>query len=168
MVAAGNHHALGILYQRYSGSVFGVAARVLGNGCDAEDLVHDVFVEAWQKAGTYDPTRGTVRSWFHVRARCRALDRLRSPANSRLRSLEEAGLDARPAPESFDPSLAPDQQRVREALSALRRPKREVVELAYFGGLSSSEIAERLGLPVGTVKSRVRAGVEALRLALGQ
>ncbi|MEM1416935.1 MAG: sigma-70 family RNA polymerase sigma factor, partial [Myxococcota bacterium] len=122
------------------------------------DAVHDLFVEVWQRAGDFDPRRGSVRTWIAMRLRSRCLDRLR-----RAKVRENKAPEARP-PEPPDViKRAVDEPKVRAALEQLGAPHREVVLLSYFAGLSSTEIAERLSIPVGTVKSRMRAALTALR-----
>ena len=158
-IASGDRGALASLYDRWAPPLLALAVRLVRERREAEDLLHDVFVEVWQKSGTYDPARGTVRAWLLVRLRSRALDRVKSAAVSRAAPLEAAAERARDA----DPSLAPDRARVRAALEALPAPQRAVLELGYFDGLSSSEMAARLDVPVGTVKSRVAAALAKLR-----
>lgn len=165
-LALGEKSALTELYKRLAPTAFALALRLLGNWREAEDVLHDVFLESWQKVHTYDPRRGSVRSWILVRTRSRALDRLRSPARTRSSSLDEMHDGQRPVPESDDPARAADRATVRAAVAALPQAKRQVLEMAYFGGLSSTEISQRLGIPVGTVKSRVRAGLTELRKRL--
>lgn len=161
-MAHGDRAAFGALYDRYAGLLLALAARMLRTRREAEDLVHDVFLEAYRHAGAYDERRGTVRAWLVLRLRSRALDRLRSGAYSKVVSL-----DARtgaPEPESHeDPSAAPDRATVRRALAALPSEQRVVLELAYFDGRSHSEVADELGLPVGTIKSRLARALVRLR-----
>jgi len=163
--AGGDRHALAQLYDRYAALLLGVAQRILGSPREAEDLVHDVFLEAWKQAGQYDPARGSVRTWLLMRLRSRALDRKKS-AHGRTVPLEMEGSLEREAP-GEDPALAPDRTAVRRTLAGLPAEQRTVLELAYFEGLSSSEIATRLGTPIGTVKSRVAAALAKLRAELG-
>jgi len=163
--ARGDESALSRLYDRYSGLLMAVAVRVLSDRREAEDLLHDVFLEAWRQAKTYDPARGTVRAWLVMRCRSRALDRVRAAGRAKV------VLSAEPSPPDradsrADPSIAPDRRRVRAALAELPLEQRQVLELGYFGGLSSSEIATHLEIPLGTVKSRVARGLAALRRAL--
>jgi RNA polymerase sigma-70 factor (ECF subfamily) len=160
-IAAGDRRALGTLYDRHAGLLLGVALRVVPVRAEAEDLVHDVFVEVWQKAHTYDESRGAVRRWLLVRLRSRAVDRLRSHAWSRRKSLDA---DARPAPENAEVEL--DASRIATLLDALSEEQRSVVVSGYFDGLSSSEIASSLGIPIGTVKSRMAAALSRMRALL--
>jgi RNA polymerase sigma-70 factor (ECF subfamily) len=161
----GDRRAVGHLYDRHAPAMLGVASRILRDRRDAEDLVHDVFVEAWRKASSFSETRGSVRSWLLVRTRSRAIDRLRTLEVARRHARSEqaqAGDGASRSP-ADDPSATPDQRRARAALDALPPAQREVLELAYFEGLSCSEIASRCDAPLGTVKSRLAAGMRELR-----
>lgn len=167
MQEAGRGHvdALSTLYDRYSELCLGAAVKMLGDRGRAEDLVHDLFMEVWRHAAAYDRSRGTVRTWILVRLRSRALDRLRSATARREITVEDATA-AEVAPEAEDPSLSPDRAAVVRALGELPDEQRQVLELAYFQGLSSSEIAEHMGSPLGTVKSRTAAGLAKLRAAM--
>lgn len=163
--AAGDEAALAALYDRHAAAMLGVALRILKTRQDAEDLVHDVFVEAWQRAGDFDASRGSVRSWLLVRTRSRAVDRLRS-----LEAARKRGLLLRDQQGPGEASVEPlwdglDRQRAKRALDALPEAQRSLVELAYFEGLSCSEMAEKCGIPIGTVKSRLSAGMSKLREA---
>jgi RNA polymerase sigma-70 factor, ECF subfamily len=160
--ARGEADALSALYDRFSGLLLTMAIRMLGDRAMAEDLVHDVFMEVWRNASRYDRSRGTVRTWVLVRLRSRALDRLRS-ASSRREVPTDDVTPREAAPELEDPSLEPDRAAVRVALAELPEEQRQVLELSYFQGLSSSEIAERMGSPLGTVKSRTAAALAKLR-----
>jgi len=165
-MARGDSQALGTLYDRHCPTLLAAGVRILGNQREAEDLVHDVLMEAWQKAGDYDPTRGSVRTWLLVRLRSRALDRCRRAGRIRVETMEEHTLDdVLPAPEG-DPGQSLDHARVRRAVLDLPAAQRQVLELAYFEGLSSSEIAERLPIPIATVKSRTATGLAKLRAAI--
>lgn len=166
-VARGDATALAILYDRYASLLMGAAVRIMNDREAAEDLVHDVFMEAWKQAAGYDPSRGAVRTWFMVRLRSRALDRKRSGYTTRESAVADIRVVERPQPLEEDPSLGPDRRRLRHALSSLPEDQRIVLELSYFEGLSSSEIAGRLGVPIGTVKSRVAAAFTRVRTALG-
>ena len=167
-IARAEQDALSALYDRYSGLVLAVCTRMLKDRRRAEDLTHDLFLEVWNKAGTYDPARASVRTWLLVRTRSRALDRLRSAGYSRVTPVGDDPIgDKEAAPESSSPDRAPDQRAVRAAVAALPEKLRAVLELAYFEGLSSSEIGARLGVPTGTVKSRTRAALQELRAAFG-
>ena len=164
--AAGDRDCLAALYDRYAPALLAIGRRILGDRREAEDLLHDVFIEVWRQAGDYDEARGSVRAWLLMRMRSRALDRRKSAALSKRADLPapEAVIDATEPGE--DPALGPDRQAVRRALAALPAEQRQVLELGYFEGLSSSEIAERVRAPIGTVKSRVAAALSKLRQAV--
>ncbi len=161
-MAAGDRAALATLYRRYGGLMLSIAMRIVGERNQAEDLLHDVFLEAWRSAKDFDPQRGSVRTWLAIRVRSRSLDVRKSARVSR--NAGDTGLDAL---SSNAPQPSPDHERVRAALAGLSSEQRRVVELAYFEGLSCSEIAARLSVPIGTVKSRLAAGLHRLREALG-
>ena len=152
------------LYDRYAAVVLAAATRILQNRRDAEDLLHDVFLEVWQNAASYDPERGSVRTWLQVKVRSRAIDRLRSLQLMRNHAMAECAAEPEPAMSNdHDPSFAPDFSCVRKALGKLPQAQRVVLELGYFEGLTCREIAERCSIPIGTVKSRMAAGMIQLR-----
>ncbi len=157
-MAAGDRDALATLYERHSPLLLGLALRIVRDRREAEDLLHDVFLEAWRTARGFDPKRGRVRTWLAIRMRSRALDLQKSARVSR--NTGDAGLDL-----VVDDAEAasPDHRRVRAALAQLGADHRRVLELAYFEGLTCTEIAQRVAVPVGTVKSRIAAGLERLR-----
>lgn len=160
-MAEGDRQALAALYARHAGLLLGLAVRIVRERREAEDLLHDVFLEAWRAAKDFDPKRGRVRTWLAIRMRSRCLDHQKSARVSR--NAGDAGLEV----VVDDRAVAsPDHGRVREALGALSEDQREVVELAYFQGLSCSEIAGRIAKPIGTVKSRLAAGLSRLREGL--
>lgn len=163
--ARGEQAALAKLYDRYAPLLMAVSVRILSDRRAAEDLVHDVFMEAWRQAKTYDGTRGSVRAWLVMRCRSRALDRVRAAGRAKVVLADDPAPRER-ADSAADPSHAPDRRRVRAALGALPEEQRQVITLAYFGGLSASEIAAQLDIPIGTVKSRVARGLGALRRGL--
>lgn len=160
----GEVKAFAALYDRFAGIMLATAKRMLGDRGGAEDLMHDVFMEVWRNVDNYDPTRATVRTWILVRLRSRALDRLRSATVRREVTTDD--VTPNEAPVAEDPSLAPDRTAVVTALRNLPDDQRMVIELSYFHGLSSSEIAERMGSPLGTVKSRTAAGLAKIRSAM--
>jgi RNA polymerase sigma-70 factor (ECF subfamily) len=166
-VGLGDESALAALYDRHAGAMLGVAYRVLRHRTDAEDLVHDVFVEAWQKARDFEPSRGSLRTWLLMRVRSRGIDRLRSLEAARRHALasarEESGAATAALPPAWDGS---DRARACAALEALPAEQRALIELAYFEGLTCTEMAERCGIPLGTVKSRIAAGMAKLRQSL--
>ena len=152
------------LYDRYAAVMLAAAMRILQNRRDAEDLLHDVFLEVWQNAASYDPKRGSVRTWLQVKVRSRAIDRLRSLHLMRNYATAECNVESELAmSDSHDPSFAPDFSRARKALGKLPQAQRVVLELGYFEGLTCREIAERCGIPIGTVKSRMAAGMIQMR-----
>lgn len=160
-MARGERTALAALYERHSPLLLGLALRIVREKREAEDLLHDVFLEAWRSAKDFDPKRGRVRTWLAIRMRSRALDLQKSARVSR--NTGDGGLDL-----VVDDAegTSPDHGRVRTALAALAQEQRRVLELAYFEGLSCTEIAERVAIPVGTVKSRIAAGLDRLRSGL--
>jgi RNA polymerase sigma-70 factor (ECF subfamily) len=162
-MADGDRSALATLYDRHAGLMLGLGLRVLRDRGEAEEVLHDVFVEAFRGAATYDPARGSVRTWLFLRMRSRSLDRLKSGARSRSVPLDDLTLERAPAP---SPSVTGDERRLAEVLAQLPHDQRVVIELAYFEGLSSGEISTRLGVPMGTVKSRTAAALSKLRAAM--
>ncbi|MFZ5890372.1 MAG: sigma-70 family RNA polymerase sigma factor [Myxococcota bacterium] len=165
-MARGDAGALGALYDRYAPIVLALVERIAARGPEAEDLVHDVFLEAWRRSADYDAARGSVKSWLLLRARSRALDYRKSARVARRAGGSDSAWLDELSDLSAEPSLAPDQARLREVLVRLPNEQRTVLLLGYFEGLSSSEIAERVGIPLGTVKSRVAAALASLRQAL--
>jgi RNA polymerase sigma-70 factor (ECF subfamily) len=161
-MANGDRGALAELYERHAGVLLAVALRIVRDRREAEDLLHDVLLEAWRHAKDFDPKRGRVRTWLGIRMRSRALDLQKSARVSR--NAGDAGLET-VVDESHGAS--PDHGRVRSALAELGEDQRKVVELAYFEGLSCSEIATKIATPIGTVKSRLAAGLRRLRDGLG-
>jgi RNA polymerase sigma-70 factor (ECF subfamily) len=143
-----------------------LAKRIVVTPSAAEDIVQEVFLEAWKKAKSYDPSRGGVRSWLLLRTRSRSIDFRRAANQSRASVVSDDFWADHSAGPVSDVSVAPDQAAVRRALSALPKDQREALLLGYFEGLSSSEIALRVGSPVGTIKTRVAAALSKLRAAL--
>jgi len=150
--------ALGELYARHAPRMLGVARRVLGAELDAEDVLQEVFLEVWQRAGTFDAARGGARTWLFVRVRSRALDRRRAVLRARLTPLE---LDE--ATEPSAPSAGEEELALRQAVQHLPRELGELVALGYRDGLSSREMADAIEIPLGTVKSRVARALATLR-----
>ena len=165
--AAGDERAVGLLYDRYGTVLYAVAFRVLGERADAEEVVLEAFTQAWRDAPRFEPGRGSVAGWLTTIARSRALDLVR--ARTRRSRITAAAAAAAPAaPPGPDSALDHEERRreVRRALDALSPTQRQAIELAYFEGLSQSEIAERLQEPLGTIKTRVRLGMQKLRECL--
>jgi RNA polymerase sigma-70 factor (ECF subfamily) len=166
-VAAGSTEALARLYDRHAGTVFGLARRILNRLEDAEEVVQDVFTQVWREAGRYERSRATVAGWVVMLTRTRAIDRLRSRnARPDQRSPETAPMPDIPAaawsPEQVTISEE-DVRGVRGALAELPEAQRTLVELAYYEGLTHSEIAAKTGVPLGTVKTRIRTAMATLR-----
>jgi RNA polymerase sigma-70 factor (ECF subfamily) len=166
-VARGDAEALSLLYDRHRGVVFGLALRILRDRAEAEEVLTDVFFQAWRSAAGFEPLRGSVAGWLVTLCRSRAIDRLR--ARGRRGSAAETLMQQ----ETFPPAAiaSPEQavfleerrRRVADALGHLTPEQRTALELAYYGGHSHAEIAEKLGAPLGTVKTRIRQGLLALR-----
>jgi RNA polymerase sigma-70 factor, ECF subfamily len=169
-VAAGDQLALADLYDATSRAVYGLLLRILADPGAAEEVLLDVYTQAWRQARSYSAERGSPLAWLTTIARSRAIDRLRRGRHERGRSepLEAvAGLAAAGATAEEDVTARERGALVRAALAALPPEQREVIELAYYGGLSHSEIAAERGLPLGTVKTRTRLGLSRLRETLG-
>jgi RNA polymerase sigma-70 factor, ECF subfamily len=164
-VRGGDMRALEELYDRHSGLLYSAALRILGRAADAEEVLQEAWLQAWNKAESFDPARGAVAAWLLTLVRSRAIDRLRSRA-SRQR-VEQVVADAPPVQQAEEPPATVEQRqlqvKVTAALETLGPQQRQVLELAYFGGLSQSEIAARLDAPLGTVKSWTRQGLLRLR-----
>jgi RNA polymerase sigma-70 factor (ECF subfamily) len=165
-IANGDTSALAALYDRHAPLMLGLARRIVVGKSEAEDIVHDVFVEDWRRAADYDRARGSVKAWLLLRTRSRAIDFRKSASVARTVPTGDADWLASLADSRALDSEAPDRARLRQLLATLNDDQREVLFLGYFEGLSSSEIATRLGIPIGTVKSRVAAALGALRSAL--
>ena len=157
--ADGDRAALGQLYDRFASLANGLALRILRDVAEAEDVVQEVFLQVWRQAGRFDAARGTPEAWICTIARTRALDRLRRRAARK----EEAGATDPLA--GAEPGTE-DALAVRTAVAALSDDQRRAVELAYYEGLTQSEIARRLGEPLGTIKTRIRTAMMRLREAL--
>jgi RNA polymerase sigma-70 factor (ECF subfamily) len=161
--------ALQSLYDDTSRVLYSLAYRVLNDREDAEEVMLDVYQQVWNSADRFDPSRGNVLSWLAVMTRNRAIDRVRQSNVRRSRELQvEDQVDTAsdsPAPEAQS-ILAQQQVLVRRAMATLGREQREAIELAFYSGMSHSEVADALGEPLGTVKTRIRVGMQKLRKAL--
>ena len=168
-MARGDQAAIGELYDRHARAVYSLAVRMLADASEAEDVVQDVFTQAWRQASRYDASRAPVVGWLLVMARARTLDRLRA----RRSRLAPIGLETVPT-DPADPGPGQELQaisheeadRLRRALDELPEGQRQAIELAYYKGLSQSDIAEALQQPLGTVKTRMRTALLKLREAL--
>lgn len=164
-MAARDDAAVGELYDRHSRLLFGLILRILRNRAEAEEVLQEVFVQAWSKIESYNPALGVPAAWLVRIARNRAIDRLRSN-QVRERTVEALAPDAGGDTAEAYAARSEEQIAVVRALAALPGDQRDLIEHAYFQGLTHSELAERFGLPLGTVKTRVRTGLLALRREL--
>lgn len=163
-VAAGDREALGELYDRISPLVYGLALRILRNSADAEEVTLDVFTQVWRSAKRYDGRRGSVLAWLVTLTRSRAIDRLRTRAHWNWQpERDEAERHRVQSPGRETGWLAEQRLLVEGALAALPLEQRRLIELAYFAGFSHAELAARTGLPLGTVKTRIRLAMMKLR-----
>jgi RNA polymerase sigma-70 factor (ECF subfamily) len=166
-VSRGNRSAMLALYDHFGASLLAIAMRITGSRSEAEDVIQDVFTRAWREAQSFDRTRGTSAAWMVTLTRNRAIDHVR--ARKRRVTHEDDQMREEPvvleAPASPERSVSEAQRAaaVRLALDTLRPEQRQVLELAYFGGLSHSEIAEKLQQPLGTVKTRIAQAMKRLR-----
>ncbi len=168
-VAAGDREAFARIFDRHSPAVLGLLVRILGSRSEAEEVLQDVFLQVWRQAGRYEPGRSTPRGWMLVLARSRALDTVRSREARHRREIEVSG-DG-PSRESLPVGTqsleeAERREQVSSALGLLPPEQRRCIELAFFEGLTQSQIADRLEAPLGTVKSRIHLGINKLRQVL--
>lgn len=164
-LADGDMDAAAELYDRFAAQLFGLARRIVRNDGDAEEVVQDVFAQAWRTAGAFQSSRGSVGAWLLMMTRSRAIDRLRA-REARPDLAADAYTDSSDARSVLpaDQVVADEEAaQVRAALAGLAGPQREALELAYFEGLSQSEIAARLTQPLGTIKTRMRTALQTLR-----
>lgn len=163
-IRAGREQAMSQLYDRYSSIVYSVALRVLGDTGAAEDVLQDVFMQLWRKPEAFDANRGSLAAWLAVIARHRAIDALRK---------RKPEIDVSEVVIALDLDLEEEAgrkiaiEKVRGALAGMPAEQRKAVELAFFEGLTHSEVAAKLGEPLGTVKTRIRSALMALRKAMG-
>lgn len=157
-----------MLYERYGGLAYAIALRVLSDGAAAEDVVQEAFLAVWRRGNTYEPGRGTLRTWLCSIVHHRALDRLRGTrGRARLDlPLEEAPLRDQVSDTWDDVAASLERDAIRRALDSLPPEQRQTIELAYYGGYSQSEISELTHTPLGTVKGRTRMALRKLRDAL--
>ena len=169
LVATGDQSALAALYDATNRLIYSLILRVLGDVSSAEEVLIDVYTQVWRQAASYDANRGAPLAWMATIARSRAIDRLRSGWQDQRRKESLDVLGDAPTSEANPEEMTAESERrkfVREALNLLTPEQREVIELAYYSGLSHSEIAEKLKQPLGTVKTRTRLGMMKLREAL--
>lgn len=170
-IAQQDQSALSLLYDRYARVLYSLAFRILGSVEEAEEIVLDVFSQVWKLAGRYDPQRGRVDAWLFMLTRSRSLDRLRSlqRVSKAVESSTEAAKTV-PQAQISDPTedvlISERRDRVLAAMQRLPVEQREVIELAYYEGLTHVEIATKTGKSLGTVKTRIRLGLNKLRQAL--
>jgi RNA polymerase sigma-70 factor (ECF subfamily) len=172
LIGAKDPEAFGVFYDRHGGVAYSLAYRIVGERGGAEDVTQEAFLSIWRSGARYDRTRGSVRSWMLSIVRNRAIDSLRSSAGKapRLTLDDDSILEQRPAEELTEEEAIQHETatEVRGALGQLPGDQSKVIELAYFGGFSQSEIARMLGLPLGTVKGRMRLGLEKIRNELAE
>jgi RNA polymerase sigma-70 factor (ECF subfamily) len=168
LVARSDETALAELYDRYGGLAFGLARRILRDDTLAEDAVQDAFLTVWRTAVRFVPERAKASTWLLTLVHRRAVDLVRREDRRRAEPLAESVEPARTGSAEDDAWLRFERERVQAALRQLPDQQREALELAYYGGYSQSELAERLGQPVGTIKSRMFTGLARLRELLGE
>jgi RNA polymerase sigma-70 factor (ECF subfamily) len=169
LVAKGDPRAFETVYDRHSGAAFSLAYRMVGKRATAEDVVQEAFLNLWRSGARYERTRGSVRTWMLGIVHHRAIDALRrATVHDRRRTGDEGIAERLEAKERTEVEVArrDEARHVRAAMDTLPAEQCQVIELAYFGGFSQSEIAEMLEAPLGTVKGRMRLGLEKLRGAL--
>ena len=172
LIGAKDPEAFEVFYDRHGGVAYSLAYRIVGEKAAAEDVTQEAFISIWKSGARFDRGRGSVRSWMLSIVRNRAIDALRSRAGKapKLSFDDDAILEARPAEEHTEAEVmaAETADEVRGALSQLPGDQSKVIELAYFGGFSQSEIAGMLNVPLGTVKGRMRLGLEKVRAELAE
>ena len=168
-VARGDTPAFEQLYDRTAGAVYGLVLRVLRDPAQSEEVAQEVLVEVWRTAARFDPERGSGRSWMLTMARRRAVDRVRSAQASGERDQRAASAQQVPAYDEVSETVETrlEQQAVRRCLGTLTELQRESIDLAYYAGLTHREVSERLAVPLGTIKTRLRDGLIRLRDCLG-
>jgi RNA polymerase sigma-70 factor (ECF subfamily) len=169
LVQEGDPRAFELFYDRHSGPAFSLAYRMVGNRAVAEDVSQEAFVSIWRSRLRYQPERGSVRTWVLGIVHHRAIDALRRNAVHDRRRASAEGIEERfEAPQQTDVEVArrEEAKTVRAAIGELPEEQVRVIELAYFGGFSHSEIADQLDMPIGTVKGRMRLGLDKLRRSL--
>jgi RNA polymerase sigma-70 factor, ECF subfamily len=171
LVQRGDARAFEAIYDRHGSVAFSLAYRIAGNRAAAEDIVQEAFLSVWRSSVRYQPERGNLRSWLLSVVHNRAIDSLRRSIVQTRNQVEAEGIEERKAaPELTDVEAfrREDAQTVRTAMESLPADQLKVVELAYFGGFTHSQIAELLGMPLGTVKGRMRLALDKMRDGLGE
>ncbi len=169
LARAGQAEAFGLVFERHGGPAYSLAYRISGSRARAEDIVQEAFLSLWRSGAGYDITRGSVRSWILAAVHNRAIDALRRDQVRSGRDVSDEGLAERVVARErteLEVERRDEARRVRDALQELPQEQRRVIELAYFGGFSHTEIAQLLELPAGTVKGRMRLGLSKLRISL--
>jgi RNA polymerase sigma-70 factor (ECF subfamily) len=162
--------AAGELYERFASRVYGLGIVMLGNDAMAQDLVQDTFVKLWRSADRFDPSRGRLETWVLLVARSLAIDAIRRRVLD-ARAMERIGIEPERSTDAGPEEIAETQDlasRARHAMASLSDEQRAALELAYFGGKTSAEVAELEGIPLGTAKTRIRTALLRLREALGE
>jgi RNA polymerase sigma-70 factor (ECF subfamily) len=169
-IAAGDRAAFAALYDEFAPRAFRRIRAVLRDQSQSEEVMQEVFLEVWQQAARFDRSRGTVAGWILTRAHARAVDRVRSAEADRARDLRVGSRDYQPGYDTVaeDVELRFESERVIRAMGQLSPLQREALALAFAGGLTHVEVAERLHVPLGTVKSRIHDGLRQLRRTLGE
>jgi RNA polymerase sigma-70 factor (ECF subfamily) len=171
LVRRGDARAFEVIYERHSGAAFSLAYRMMGTRSGAEDVTQDAFLSMWRSGARYDRARGSVRTWVLGIVHHRAIDALRRATVHDRRRAGDEGIEERfEATERTDVEAARREEAgtVRNALSSLPADQCQVIELAYFGGFTHTEIADMLDAPVGTIKGRMRLGLKKMRAQLGE
>jgi RNA polymerase sigma-70 factor, ECF subfamily len=170
LVARKDPDAFEVFYDRHGGAAYSLAHRIVGDSAIAEDVTQEAFLSVWRSGARFDAARGSVRSWTLGIVRNRAIDALRRASGPapKLDLDDDAALEARPSDELTDSEAIRREtsRRVQGALRELPAEQSEVIGLAYFGGFTHSEIADMIGMPLGTVKGRMRLGLEKIRVTL--
>jgi RNA polymerase sigma-70 factor, ECF subfamily len=172
LVERNDADAFAVLYDRHGGAAYSLAHRIVGDSAIAEDVTQEAFLSVWRSGARFDAARGSVRSWTLGIVRNRAIDALRRASGPapKLDLDDDAALEARPSDELTDSQAIRREtsRRVQGALRELPAEQSEVIGLAYFGGFTHSEIADMLGMPLGTVKGRMRLGLEKIRVTVAE
>jgi RNA polymerase sigma factor (sigma-70 family) len=168
LIARSNEQALGELYDRFGRVAYGLALRILRDDALAEDAVQEAFLSAWRRADTFMPERAKASTWLLTIVHRRAVDLVRREERRRAEPIEAAGDRPSDGPAEDLVWLRYERERVQAALRQLPDQQREALELAYYGGFTQSELAERLGQPIGTIKSRMFSGLGRLRELLAE